>query len=205
MRQKRETPKDFQIQEPYGSIRGAKTYWPNQVRYSKNTESHSDLQQLTQYEKTYQANLQVPDISSPGYPVDVPPMTYILFVFTAAYLSFYFIFIIIFCAVSVMFCCSHTGKRDIIPFTNSCRLQLKMSSGKGGGAACNRSRTCKPFARKHYVETGTRPLYGQEAPRQLLEEFCYSKDDSVAVASGNSAATTMILWLWHQLIQQQPQ
>jgi hypothetical protein len=30
-------------------------------------------------------------------------------------------------------------------------------------------------------------------------------NDSMAVASGNSAATTMILWLWHQVIQQHPQ
>jgi len=52
MRQKRETQKDFQIQRPYGSIRGAKTYSPNQIRYTENTESHSDLKPLTQYEET---------------------------------------------------------------------------------------------------------------------------------------------------------
>lgn len=51
MRQKRETQKGFQIQGPSGSIRGAKTYSPNQIRYSENTESYTDLKPLTQYEE----------------------------------------------------------------------------------------------------------------------------------------------------------
>ena len=51
MRQKRETPKGFQIQGPNESIRGAKTYSPNQIRYSEDTERHSDLKPLTQYEE----------------------------------------------------------------------------------------------------------------------------------------------------------
>jgi hypothetical protein len=76
--------KVFKYKDLYGSIRGAKTYSSNQIRYSENTESHSDLKPLTQYEETHQVNLQVPDISSSGYPVDVPPMIYILFVFAVA-------------------------------------------------------------------------------------------------------------------------
>lgn len=81
--------KVFKYKDLYGNIRGAKTYSPNQIRYSENTERHSDLKLLTQYEETHRVNLQVPDISSPGYPVDVQPMIYILFVFAVEYSSFY--------------------------------------------------------------------------------------------------------------------
>jgi len=90
MRQKREVQNDFQIQGPYGSIRNAKTYSPNQVRYSENTESNSNLKPLTQCEET--VNLRVPaTYEFPRLPCrcTVKPIIYILFVFAVAYRSFY--------------------------------------------------------------------------------------------------------------------
>jgi len=142
-------------------------------------------------------NLQVQDISSPGYPVDVPPMIYILFVFAVANRRSP-------PPVPVMLCCSSYRRKEHHTLHKFLQATTKDVTW-GGGGTCSRSHTCKPFARKHYVETGTRPLYGQEAPRPLVEEFCYSHNDSVAMASCNSAAATMILWLWHHAIQQQPQ
>lgn len=131
--------KDLQTLKPYSSRGCATTYLPNLTKHCEYTESHNDLKPLPQYEEEHQVYLQVLNVSSPGYPADVPPMIYILFICAAAYCSPHFF------AVSVTRCWSsqravNIGGRHITFFTNCYTLKLNMSSGKCGGHAIRPAR-----------------------------------------------------------------
>ena len=133
-------------------------------------------------------------ISSPGYPVDVPPIIYILFVFAAVYRSFY---LFIFCAVSVMLCCSSYRRKEhhtLHEFLQTTTKDVMWKGGEGG-------HTIGPARANHLPRNTT----SKQAPDLCKDRKRRTSLLKNFVASGNSAAATMIQWLWHHVIQQQPQ